>query len=140
MRCTLGALVACQVVPFLPTPHIDIRLQQSSHATLIPRVYSSDHKLFFESSIEWDTRFSCRIWHEFQGNKIVWFGNKAIRLFLSMLLFPNEGALYMLGVRWARRGSPNVITLWGPVVKLDNHSVLALLVKILASVSDTSTQ
>ena len=136
----MGTLVACQVIPFLPTLHIDICLQQSSHATLIPRVYSSDHKLFFESSVEWDTQFGCRIWHEFQGNKIIWFGNEAVRLFLSMLLSPNKGALYMLGVRQARRGSPNVITSWGPVVELDNHSVLALLAKILALVSDTSTQ
>lgn len=138
MRCTLGALVVCQVVPFLPIPHIDIRPSHPNPATFLPSVYSDLQKDGFELSIRWDPRWGCRIWHEFEVDRVIWFGNTAVRRFLFMLLSHDEDAPYALGVRRARGGPPNVITSWGPLAELDNHDVLVLLAKSLASVSDAS--
>lgn len=67
---------------------------------------------------------------------MIWFGNKAVRDLLATLLSPDEGTAYTLGVRRARRLG-NVTTSWGPVTELDNNAVLALLAKVLASVSDS---
>lgn len=131
------ALVACQVVPFLPPPHIDIypSQPQSSNITIIPKAYTRGQRDVYEASVTWDKRFGCGIWHSFEGDRVVWFGNEAVRRFLAALLSPNECAPCALGVRRARRGPPDVVTSWGPVTELDNRSVLSLLAKCLASVS-----
>ena len=52
------------------------------------------------------------------------------------LLSPDKNAFFMVGVRQARRGPPNVVTSWGPLVDLNNNNILALLAKTLASVSN----
>ncbi|KAG9310619.1 hypothetical protein JVU11DRAFT_9187 [Chiua virens] len=136
LRSTLGALVKCQVIDYLPPPHVDTRPLQSN-ITILPRVYSEERKNFYQSAAQWNHKFGCQIWHEFTGPEceIVWFGNYSVRRFVATLLSPDEREPHTLGVRHARRGPRNVLTSWGPVVDLDNNSVLTLLAKILASLS-----
>lgn len=106
----LGALVTYQVIPFLPTPHIDNC--PSASAIIVPRLYSMDQRDFFEALVKWNNWFSCQIWHTFRSNRIVWFEYHAVQQFLVILLFPNEYTHSPLGVQQARSDPPNIVLSW----------------------------
>lgn len=132
-QCTLGAVVVSQIVPFLPVPFADIRLQSSDNG-LIPRIYTFAQERMLVDSVTWNNEFGCAIWHYFDGPRVLWFANSSVRNYLAVLLSPYENAPYTLGVRCARRVDSDQISSWGPVSELDNSSVLVLLAKSLASV------
>lgn len=138
LQCTLRALVISQVVPFLPLPYADIHAQWSSHMVMVPRIYMSAQKNCLVDSVTWNPCFGWQIWHHFKGNWVLWFTNQPVHDFLSLLLSQNENNAYALSVRHIRRNTLADIVSWGPVTELDNTSVLALLAKLLASVSDSN--
>ncbi|KAF8121021.1 hypothetical protein EV363DRAFT_1187408 [Boletus edulis] len=135
LHSTLGALVVSRVVPFLPETYADSHIQQSSHMTMIPRIYTLAQKNGLVDSVTWNAPFGCPIWHHVEGNRVLWFACQPVRDFLAILLSQNENNIHALGVRHMRRNTPGGIASWGPVNELDNTSVLALLAKLLASLS-----
>lgn len=135
LQYTLGALVFSHIIPFLPFPHPDIRTPISNH-DIFARLYDNHQKDYLVDSITWDSRFGCSIWHRFEHNQILWFANETMRDFLSILLSQNDNSTYTLGIRHARRTPEGDVLSWGPLNELDNTCALALLAKLLASVSD----